>query len=265
MIRLNLLRGARSLRDTVRPDTPVPGAPPPPWRRPLVLYAAAVMAMAGGALWYLGAEVSVNVGEKSYTVIGERPRAPRPAKRPAAVKPAVRKAPAAKPEERSGPAAPPAAAPEPEEKKGWAVRFAVCVYRESCQSLAARLDKMGIDTVIMEDFVEMPVSRVTVGPFTDGGAADAARRRLMGKGVRAHIAASGGGNYLSAGPFPSKGEAEKAALKMRSAGYEPRISSPRERTRVYKLYDKSRRREEEAREKMAEYRKSGIECILEKR
>ncbi|MGK7346374.1 MAG: SPOR domain-containing protein [Candidatus Nitrospinota bacterium M3_3B_026] len=265
MIRLNLLRGAKSLRDTVRPDTPIPGGPPPLWRRPLVLYAIAIMAMAGGALWYLGAEVSVNVGEKSYTVIGESPHAPRPAERPAPVKPAERKAPAGKPEERSEPAAHPAAAPKSEEKKGWAVRFAVCVYRESCEKLAGRLEKRGIETFMEEDFAEITASRVTVGPFADGGAADTARNRLMEKGVGAGLTASGEGSYLSAGPFFGKEEAEKAARKMRSAGHEPRISTQKEKMRVYKLYNGSWREEKEARRKMAEYRKSGIECILEKR
>lgn len=297
MKRFNLLREIKSIRNTVRPDTPIPGTPLPFWRRSSFIAMVVFVAVIVSGLWYIGAEVTINLDVFTSSAEDTREPAPRPVRQappvvnataakdkraqtpkpPEEKKRAGKKAEAVKASKEKTAKEPEKAIPRPAAreisqekdvrvaKDVWSVRFAVCLFRKSCEDVAADLKKKGVETHMAKGEADILTHQVIAGPWKDAADAESARKKLGGQGVEAAVFTAERGHYISTGSFPDKRKAVKIRDELAAHSVKVKISSKREPKEVYKLYAGSFDAEAPARVKLLQYRENGLDCVIEKR
>jgi len=278
MKRFNLLREVENIRNTIAPDTPVPGERGSIWRSPAVWTVVICAAVVSGWLWYIGAEITVNF-DRIHEIFGDTQsrRAPADPVARQGVAPAGDfsptdggKIPDSKRKEKLGvivsrPVARDARAdPITDEEDVWSIRFSLCVYRDSCESVLEMLKREGIDAYLDEGMAEIEVYRVVLGPWPTASGADEATARLRREGVDFSRFSVEDRFYLSAGPFVDEQTAFGVLKKAKDMGYRGDAPSKTEARKVYKVYEGKFANKSAASKELLNYKKRGIECVLEK-
>lgn len=289
MRKFNLLSEPRSLRSTVRPDTPVPGEGG--GRLKMTLLAVAVFALVTFAsfsagfgfnnlLSALGFSAPAPQAPSSPATVAPQPEKPA-AVPPRAVQtpePVVAMADEPAPDEMesaekiapkmdpvmSRPVAEGAAAPG---KKGggvWRVRFAVCSFRKSCEEVAGNLRRKKIGAKVVKSAAELMTTRVVAGPFPTVAHAEKLQQSLDGADVENFIFSSGPRFYVSTAPFDTAEEAGRTRKKIEADGHRAETVSKKEPRVVYKVFEGAYKSRERADNRRKYFKSRGIKCVIEK-
>ena len=146
----------------------------------------------------------------------------------------------------------------------YAVRFAVCLLRESADVVQGNLKKKGVSSVIFETQAEMEAHRLIVGPIGSDREAEKAENQFRKKGWKPDRFTSEGNSYFSLGFFYNKREAGKVEGDLKKLGYKVRMRSKRIDRKVFKVISEKYPTVDEAQGAQKKIKTLGISSIVER-
>jgi len=296
MPRFNLLREIKSIRNTVLPDTPVPGKSSSKFSFSKIWLGLALILSGGAALAVMSVlgivSISYSPGQTPPIIIdftGENSHQSMALNRDRSnvaiskdrSPPIIDSGEAAPDETDAGngegdsgeeemglisrPIAEKATVAEekPESSDVWYIRFALCVMKISCDRILAGLKRQGVNAYIVKAVASLKTDRVIAGPWPTGAHAGEAIKKLKSRGYDSSVFTSGGRFFFSSEPLASKAVAEKECVQIRATGSECRPSSKKEARQVYKIYEGAFKNKRDAVNMRIVYKKRGIDCIVE--
>ncbi|VAX19335.1 hypothetical protein MNBD_NITROSPINAE04-1586 [hydrothermal vent metagenome] len=147
----------------------------------------------------------------------------------------------------------------------WVLRFGLCFYKKSCESIQERLKKMGMPAYITKSTTNLLAHRVVVGPWAMASVAEDVREKVEKSGIVSASFSAEDKYYLSTSAVTRKKQAKARLKKIQDLGYRAKLVSKREPFEVYKVYGKSFNNEKKAKIAMQNFLFSRIECVLERR
>jgi len=152
---------------------------------------------------------------------------------------------------------------KPESTDVWYIRFALCVMKKSCEQVLAGLKGKGVKAYIVNGTASLTTHRITAGPWPTGAQARQAMEKLEKRGYKSFIFTSGESYFFSTEPLASQAVAEKQCGIIKTSGSGCRTSSKKEVRAVYKVYEGAFENKRGAVKKRTAYTKLGIDCIVE--
>lgn len=285
----NLLKEVQNYRNTVLPGSPIPGSGARLFlpQALSVFFLLVILTFAGG-LWVIetNSPVKAIVIRKflSFTGLNEDKTAPmetqiieaRPEDNlPEPIAKKVESQKETEPDEKSFPLflKPIASRPVAMEaalnesnrpEQVWSVRFAVCVYKKSCEEVRAKLRKKGISSYLAKSSVSILTHYVLVGPWNVKSSVDHVARKLKAAGVGASLFSIENKYYLSTRPTATGKTAGETLKKVWSMGYRARMASKKGPQSMYKVYSGAFKDRKRAKKELRGFTNRGIECVLEK-
>ncbi len=270
MKRFNLIEDVPSLRNTVRPDTPEPGDKKKRSVSPLlvILFLCSVLLVLEPYMVEFLKDMA-RVAPQEIVSTANKPvsvpaKMPVPAFAPPKDDDSIKIAPVV-----SRPvaldfikekAAKKVAKPAP-----WELRFALCVYRASCESVRVELKKTGVESHIVEGRAKVGVYRVMTGPWPTASHAEEARLQLKSKAVEGNEFVADNHYYLLSDAMPEEKVASAMLNKIREMGLRAEMAFKREPRKVYKVYSGGFPDEETAKAEKNRLASQGIDSVVEKR
>ncbi len=147
----------------------------------------------------------------------------------------------------------------------WVLRFGLCFYKKSCESIQERLKKIGMPAYITKSTVNLLAHRIVVGPWAMASVAEDVKGKVEKSGIVSASFSAEDKYYLSTSAVTRKKQAKARLKKIQDLGYRAKLVSKREPFEVYKVYGKSYNNEKKAKIAMQNFLFSRIECVLERR
>ena len=143
------------------------------------------------------------------------------------------------------------------------IRFAVCKLEESCVQVRDSLAGKGVKTVIEKTMHEIKTYHVALGPWPTRANAENSGAQLAKVGIKSSLLVSGDKYFMISAPEYSEAHASKTRAAAASAGFEGKVFSRKETSDMYKVYSQPYPDRVSATRQKDQYRKKGIDCILE--
>ena len=143
------------------------------------------------------------------------------------------------------------------------IRFAVCQMAESCQQVKNALEQKGVKVSVTKTQHNLKTYHVALGPWPTRSHTQKPGELLLQKGIKTSLLVSGGKFFLITMPEFSQAQARKTLGVAVKEGIEGKTFSRQETQDMYKVYGGSYGDMERARRAMNDYKKKGIDCIVE--
>lgn len=147
----------------------------------------------------------------------------------------------------------------------WELRFALCVYHASCESVRVELEKKGVESHVVEGRAKIGVYRVMAGPWPTASHAEKARLQLRSKGVEGNEFVADNKYYLLSHAVPEEKVANAMRNKIREMGFRAEMAFKREPRKVYKVYSNGFADEKTAKAEKNRLASQGIDSVVEQR
>ena len=148
-------------------------------------------------------------------------------------------------------------------KKVYRIRFAVCQIEESCRKVQDRLSKKGVKAALEKTVHNLMTHHVALGPWRTRSHAQKAKGDLLKLGIKSSLLVSGDRYFMITKPEFSLARVRKTLSATTRAGFKGKIFSRKETQDMYKVYGQSLGNPEQARLIRNQYKKKGIDCIVE--
>lgn len=147
----------------------------------------------------------------------------------------------------------------------WHVRFGFCLQPSSCVAQQKSLAKKDIQARIVDGFVMLTRHKVVVGPWSTDTQAEKAKSKLSKIGVTVNMFLVGTNRYLATASVSNKKLAERIKEKIAEHKYRVSVSSKKEETAVGKVFlDKDFKDRKFAVAELNKFRKRGIDSVVER-
>ena len=148
-------------------------------------------------------------------------------------------------------------------KKVYRIRFAVCQMEESCRDVQSRLLKEGVKASLEKTVHNLMTHHVALGPWPTRSHAQKAGDDLLKIGIKSSLLVSGDKFFMITNPEYSLARVRKTLSTTTRAGFKGKVFSRKETQEMYKVYGESLEDPEEARRIRNQYKKKGMDCIVE--
>jgi len=148
----------------------------------------------------------------------------------------------------------------------WRIRFALCLYRKSCDGAVSQLKAKGVESFVAESRAELVFYKVVIGPWPVVSQAKEVADKLTAKGVEAEPFSANERYYVGAMSLTTA-KAQADVVKIASGlGYKAEKGGPKKEIRgVFKVYKKdSFAGRDEAEKAALALRGRQISCFVEK-